>query len=52
MIFRANQHNGRLYYWGAIWPKGRSVAADEAQIRQCERDLAALETNNEKGNAA
>lgn len=43
MIFRASQHNGRIYYWGAIWPHGRSRAVDDAQIRQCDRDLAALQ---------
>lgn len=27
---------------GCIWPLGRSHASDLAQVRQCERDLAAL----------
>ncbi len=27
---------------GSYWPQGRSVAADEAQVRQCERDLESI----------
>ena len=28
---------------GCIWPRGRSHAADLAQVRQCERDLQNLD---------
>jgi len=42
MILTMTHHEGRTYFFGAVWPQGRSAAADAAQVRQCERDLASV----------
>jgi len=46
MILTMTHHEGRTFYFGAVWPQGRSAAADAAQVRQCERDLASVADND------
>jgi len=46
MILTMTHHEGRTYFFGAVWPQGRSAAADAAQVRQGERDLASVADND------
>ena len=52
MTITMTTHATRTYIFGSIWPLGREHAADEAQIRQCERDVAALHNVTNNGEAA
>lgn len=52
MIYNQKTRDGKTYIWGFIWGQPRSIAVDEAQIRQCNRDLENLKDAVEKGKAA
>lgn len=52
MTYNQKTREGKTYIWGFIWGQSRDVAADEAQVRQRQRDLALIESTKSESEAA